>query len=282
MSHQTELELLQHYVSRITIHAMLANHGSIWPGWSCADEIPAYNRLYLISEGEARLGVDGRSFTAAAGDLCVLPAGRHISYARVPGRPLVKYWCHFTATVGGLELFKLVRTPGYVVPADDRARMLFDLACLHAEQSTAAATIGFQADVLALIGCFLSSFSPADVRLAAGPLQDLYPLLDFIESNLDKELNLTILAKQLHLHPKYFARYFRKLMGISPMTYIQQKRIDRAKQLLALTLLPLREVAEATGFSDLAYFSHALSKQLGMPPTEYRRFCQARETGKRE
>lgn len=274
---ETERGLVQHYLSRLTLRAITAEFAPIYPEWRQDDEVPEYNRLYLITEGEADLRVDERSYRARAGDLCLLPAGRHIGYARVPGQPLVKYWCHFTADVGDLAIFDVIRLPGHVIAAPmDEARAVFARAVASAHGTEPTARLRFQAYVLELVALFLEAYAAWDLRVAAGSLQRLYPLLDYIDSHLGEDLDLAVLARRLHLHPNYFSRYFRRLMGVSPMSYVQQRRVVQAEKMLCLTTLTLSEIAERTGFADAAHLSNVLRKSLGMPPGEYRRLVQDR------
>ena len=66
---------------------------------------------------------------------------------------------------------------------------------------------------------------------------------------------------------------FRRYLGRSPKEEIDRLRIERARQLLTHTSLPLGEVAERSGYASLSRFSHAFKRALEVTPREFRREC---------
>lgn len=96
-------------------------------------------------------------------------------------------------------------------------------------------------------------------------------LADFIETNLDGDLSLEALAGQVNLSPLYLTRTFKSAFGEPPHQYILQRRIERAKELLRDTELPVVEVALATGFSSQSHLSHWFQRLVGVSPGAYRR-----------
>lgn len=63
---------------------------------------------------------------------------------------------------------------------------------------------------------------------------------------------------------------FKKLLGRTPHQEILRVQLDRVKQLLVETELPLQEIAEKTGFSHVEYLSVAFKREVGAPPSRYR------------
>jgi AraC-like DNA-binding protein len=68
---------------------------------------------------------------------------------------------------------------------------------------------------------------------------------------------------------------FRKILGFTPHEEIVRVRIDRVKQLLGETDLPLMRAAQLTGFRHVEYLSAAFKKRVCLSPREYRRTAQA-------
>ena len=79
------------------------------------------------------------------------------------------------------------------------------------------------------------------------------------------------MAEVVDLNPSYLSDVFSKTIGISPIKFINRKRIENAQELLLSTSLTLYEIARKTGFSDEYYFSRTFNKIVGQPPGEYRR-----------
>jgi AraC family transcriptional regulator len=96
-------------------------------------------------------------------------------------------------------------------------------------------------------------------------------VLDYIESALDEDLSLESLAQQANYSQHFFARAFRKQMGEAPHQYVLRRRIERAKQLLSQTDLPLVHIALSTGFSSQSHLSSTFKRLTGVTPGEYRR-----------
>ncbi len=85
-----------------------------------------------------------------------------------------------------------------------------------------------------------------------------------------KELTLTTLAEQFHVEHSYFSRVFRQEIGISPVIYITNRRMEKAKQYIQEGKKNLTEVAFMVGYDDYTYFSRVFRKNTGESPREYR------------
>lgn len=96
-------------------------------------------------------------------------------------------------------------------------------------------------------------------------------LLDYIEQNLGEELSLEAMAAEVDLSPLYLSRAFRTTVGQSPHQYVVARRVERAKQLLADTDLPIADVALAAGFSSQSHLSSWFRRLIGVSPAAYRR-----------
>lgn len=95
--------------------------------------------------------------------------------------------------------------------------------------------------------------------------------LEFIHWNYTKKISLEQLAQHTGVHPNYLCAKFRAVKGQSVFSYICELRIDHAKRLLSTTQLPVSEVAQRSGFSDLSTFREKFKKICGMSPKDYRK-----------
>lgn len=96
----------------------------------------------------------------------------------------------------------------------------------------------------------------------------------YIESNLNEELNREDLAALVYLNPAYVSRLFKKETGVSLSEYIQSVRMEQAKQLLAESNDKISSVAEAVGYSHFSHFAKLFKKITGITPQEYRKRFQ--------
>ncbi len=96
-------------------------------------------------------------------------------------------------------------------------------------------------------------------------------VIEFIEENLEGDLSLQAMAAEVEISPLYLARAFKAAVGQSPHQYVLSRRIERAKELLRNTDLPVVDVALSSGFSSQSHLSHWFIRQVGVSPAVYRR-----------
>jgi AraC family transcriptional regulator len=101
--------------------------------------------------------------------------------------------------------------------------------------------------------------------------QRMRQLIEFIEANLDQPLTLDAMAGQVGISPLYLARAFKSAIGQSPHQYVLARRIERAKELLRNTVMPIIDVALSVGFSSQSHLSHWMIRHTGVSPAVYRR-----------
>ncbi len=93
----------------------------------------------------------------------------------------------------------------------------------------------------------------------------------FIDENLGQRIALADLARIARLSPFHFARAFKRSFGVPPHRYHRNRRIDRAKELLAHSCHSVTEIALKVGFSESSAFATAFRRTTGFAPSEYRR-----------
>jgi len=92
---------------------------------------------------------------------------------------------------------------------------------------------------------------------------------DYLQAHYAEDISLEQLAQMVYLSPFHLSRLFREQLGLPPHTYLNQIRVNRAKNLLN-TGLPLTEVAHAVGFADQSHLTKAFKRVVGVPPGQYR------------
>jgi AraC-like DNA-binding protein len=108
------------------------------------------------------------------------------------------------------------------------------------------------------------SLVPAKMRL----------LLDFVESNLDRDLRLGELARIAGLSRAHFARSFHKMIGMSPHLYVQHRRLNRAADLLRGRNHSIKNIADLSGFADASHLTRCFKHNFGAVPSQMRRMFE--------
>lgn len=93
----------------------------------------------------------------------------------------------------------------------------------------------------------------------------------YFRENLNSNVNIENLAKELNVGYSYFRQMFRKYTGISPTQYHLSLRIQKAKDLLVSTNLSFKEIANDLGFESYFYFSRIFKDKTGKSPMEFRK-----------
>ncbi len=96
-------------------------------------------------------------------------------------------------------------------------------------------------------------------------------LLDEPEAWGETDLSVENLAGKLGVSDRHLRRIFEAKLGVSPMQYLQTRRLLTAKQLLADTDLPITQVALASGYASLRRFNAAFVAHYKLNPTQLRR-----------
>ncbi len=97
---------------------------------------------------------------------------------------------------------------------------------------------------------------------------------DLVNEHMDKDLSLADLASAAGLSPSHFLAAFRVSVGESPYRHLAIRRIERAKELLATTGLPISEIGLMVGYANQAHFTTACKRLTGTTPGAYRRTRQ--------
>lgn len=106
---------------------------------------------------------------------------------------------------------------------------------------------------------------------------DLKKVLNFIDRNIKKGVTLDDAAEYVNMSSSYFSKFFKKSMGINFITYVTDRKIEFAKDMLENTDMPVINIAYELSYNETNYFSKAFKKKVGMTPTEYREQCLARK-----
>jgi AraC family transcriptional regulator len=105
---------------------------------------------------------------------------------------------------------------------------------------------------------------------SALPAYKLRRALEFIEAHLAEDICVSTIAEAVSVSTYHFAHAFKRATGSAPHQYLVKRRIERAKDLLRQTDLPILEIAMLVGFSTQNHFTTVFGKVCGATPKQYR------------
>jgi len=118
----------------------------------------------------------------------------------------------------------------------------------------------------------------APLRFQASSTDPIRETGAWIVDHVGEDLAVARLARRAHLSPRQFTRRFTATFGVAPATYVQQVRLDAARDLLLEPGASVAQISDATGFHSADAFSRAFESRFGVRPAAYRaRFAVARE-----
>ena len=126
-------------------------------------------------------------------------------------------------------------------------------------------------------------FLHTDIRPAGGPQRsslierygihrrELVAALELMEATLSEPLDRASVARRVGLSTRQLDRLFAQGVGVSFLTHYRRIRLERARELLRHSALPVTEIAIATGFAGPSHFSRVYRAMFGQSPGAERR-----------
>ena len=258
--------------------------------WNWQNVSSPFTRIFYVSEGEARLHLPDRVVELRVGHLYIIPP--HTLHSYECHGPFRHYYIHlYEGFKQETDVFDFFDFP-VEVDADSVDAQIFAAICrLHPDaklptadpsgydnHATVIATIrrynalplcekmqlrGF---ILVLFSRFVKFATPRvatqEPRLAA--------VLEYIHSNIYSDISVDRLASIACITKPYLIRLFTRDVGVSPLQYINRKKIERAQLLLLTDDMPVKDIASQLGFLDYSYFIRLFRKLVGSTPMTYR------------
>jgi len=93
----------------------------------------------------------------------------------------------------------------------------------------------------------------------------------YIDDHLtESTLSLEFVSSAVSITPSYLSKLFHKEMQVGFSKYVVERRLLHAQRLLESTEIPLREIAQLSGFTSANYFGTVFKRQTGLSPNQYR------------
>ena len=95
-------------------------------------------------------------------------------------------------------------------------------------------------------------------------------IIQYINEHINEPMTTTSLSTILGYETSYFIRLFKKNVFMTPREYIRSIRLEKARDIIMTTSLPIKEIAERCGFENLSYFSRAFHEAYRISPSACR------------
>jgi AraC family L-rhamnose operon transcriptional activator RhaR len=101
---------------------------------------------------------------------------------------------------------------------------------------------------------------------------------DELDAAPDYSWTLAELAERVHVSPSYLCRLFARQLGMSPLHYLERRRLELTARLLLEGELSINEIGATAGWTDISYMARRFRAAHGMTPSHYRAVFQVRST----
>jgi AraC-like DNA-binding protein len=303
--------VLDDILATLSLRGALYFRTDFSPPWGvCVPDLDGAARFHLVVSGQCVVTLaSGAAVTLSAGDLIMIPGGASHVLADRAGRaaaPLetvladvgydgagvlivgagdnsatTQMVCGHFAFRRGADHPLLRALPEHVLlTAADRARqpMLDDILRLitkrifeNAPGSLATVARMSEAAFIELVRASVAQNPRIAALMHAFEDRQISRALKVIHDRPDASWTVESLACEAGMSRSRFAERFRNLLGVAPMAYLGEWRLQKALSLLDRSRFSVQQVAVQSGYQSPAAFTRAFAGRFGVPPTEYRR-----------
>lgn len=224
-------------------------------------------QIIICTEGGGILTAeDGADMPINAGDAFFLPAGIPHSY-----RPLSEIWRTHYVSFAGYSTEILLRQLGLT----EVGVYHVDIGIMRGIFRRMFNTVksdrlygGYTAS--AILYEYIIEFNRRMIG-AESRNASLTTVLNYIDKHYKEIIELETLCGLIQVTPQYLCRMFRAQLGVRPLEYVAQRRIQQAKVFLTEGEKTVKEIAIEVGYRDASYFSAVFRRNEGVSPREYMR-----------
>ncbi|MFC4776179.1 AraC family transcriptional regulator [Paenibacillus sp. GCM10023252] len=265
-------------INQLQAEIIMSAYSESPAGWLDQHSEPDYYRLCYVIGGRGWYRYDDTEHEIVPGRLYLLPLGMSQSFEVEGGELFCRYWCHFRTEMGR-QLVELLQLP-LSVEVKDEAYMTQLFHRLISLDSAPALTrnLRLRSVLLEIVAYYLDESMVGGIGNSSEDIDQLKDVFAYIEERLADNIQVEDLARAAYVHPNYFITLFRNMTGCSPIQYVTQRRLLRAKELLTSTDEPISAVARRVGMQN-HYLSRVFKRHIGLTPMQYRRIGQGTTSG---
>lgn len=220
---------------------------------------PAVREHWLLHYVVSGFGVfrrDGVTYHVGPGEVFVIPPYLETYYEADAKKPWTYIWIGFTTEMELPDVFSLpvIRHPGMMKVFEDIR------ACSDFENGKSAYLSGCLWHLTALL--LESAERSSDYCEKA---------ISIMHAEYANDIGVAQIASRVGLDRSYFSTIFKNKLGISPVRYLTNLRLQRAAELMSIHGESPSIAALSVGYPDISYFSKAFKQRYGVSPRTYRK-----------
>jgi AraC-like DNA-binding protein len=280
------MDNFKNHLNLLLLNAGMATHHADW-NWRGVNS--PFTRLYLVTGGSANLWMPDGIHTLTPNHLYLIPAFTthgyendgffslcyiHIYEDSKEGLSMLEQYAlpvEIPASPLDVSLVErlLSTNPGRELKRSDPATYdntstLLQNIAINTQQSFSH-VIETQGILLQLLSRFLN-YANLKVSITNNQVEKT---INYIRKNIASPMTTGQLAKMCFLSEDHFIRVFKRELHLTPIQYINQKKIERAQLMLTISSLSIKDIAYSLSFDNLSYFNKIFKKITGFTPSQY-------------
>jgi AraC-like DNA-binding protein len=237
-----------------------------------------YQLLYITKGKGVFSSKHGGTVAVKDGTMFLLFPGEWHTYQPDPGTGWNEYWIGFDGRIMGdwdVNGFFSKESPVFNVGLNEELIALYERAIIIADAQEA-----HYQQALAGIVCNLVSMALYLSRNKDFKSSNVSEKIDMAKAAVYENISSITpedLARQTYMSYSKFRKIFKEYTGFAPAQYIQEVRINMAKEILTNTSKSIKEMAFELGYENKDYFFTVFKKVTGMTPINYRKLTRGEE-----
>ena len=248
-------------ISNVIISRICDIYSYTLPEDTEGDALTAHSVLIIKRKGSSDYTVNGKNYTVSDRNVLLIPAGTE--YSMCVNRPGECVIIEFDMADGSqAEVCEFITENDKDIAATVKA-------IVHYWKLKGPA---YHSKCLSELYTFITQLSTANAYTysLAGKYRMIHRSVKYIEANYRREdLYTPDLAAMSGMGETYYRSIFISVFGVAPAKYIQNYRIEKAKELLVNSIGSIEDVATAVGFANSSYFCKVFKSTVGLTPTEF-------------
>ncbi|HJB35641.1 MAG TPA: AraC family transcriptional regulator [Candidatus Blautia merdipullorum] len=240
--------------------------------WSSVLHTHPFTEIFFVLKGKGNFLFHRDIRPIETGDLIIIPPYLEHTEQSIPGTPLQYY----VLGIDGIAFQSEDQTASAQIFCDfDSRAMVGDLFAqiyyeVKSEKYGAEMICQHLLDILVLrILRSSSQLVPVSINTVR-MTKECAQIKEYLDTNYAERITLDTLTSLTHMNKYYMAHSFAKYTGLSPIQYLNQRRLAASCQLLCDTDMSVSDIASSTGFSSQSYFTQTFRKFYGITPIKYR------------
>ncbi|MEG7530709.1 MAG: AraC family transcriptional regulator [Hungatella sp.] len=239
--------------------------------WNSIPHTHNFAELFYVVSGKGTFYLDEETYPIGASDLMIVPPHTEHTEQSYDSNPLE----YIVLGIEGITFLEQENSRGRVIyNYSQKAEMLYLLKLIvkevQEEQNGCHLVCQYLLDVLLIQIMRLQKFVPAPIS-SVKMTKECGQIKRYLDANYAELITLDTLSEMTHMNKYYLVHAFAKYTGLSPINYLNSKRLEVSKELLVSTNYSISQIASSIGFSSQSYFSQVFRKSTAMTPNEYRK-----------